>query len=64
MLWAVRIGMGKDGAAGLLGMKNKGCFTVAQDEDSSVIYGMPKAAAEIETASKVLSLDSITVDFG
>lgn len=52
-------GMGKDGAAGLLNMKNKGCFTVAQDEASSVIYGMPKAAAEIGAASKVLSLDSI-----
>lgn len=52
-------GMGKDGAAGLLNMKNKGCFTIAQDEASSVIYGMPKAASEIGAASKVLSLDSI-----
>ena len=52
-------GMGKDGAAGLLDMKNKGCFTVAQDEASSIIYGMPKAASEIGAASKVLSLDSI-----
>ncbi len=37
-------GMGKDGAAGLLAMHNKGSYTVAQDETSSVVYGMPKAA--------------------
>ncbi len=39
-------GMGKDGAAGLLEMKNAGAFTVGQDEASSLIYGMPKAAYE------------------
>lgn len=37
-------GMGKDGAQGLLEMKNAGALTIAQDEHSSVVYGMPKAA--------------------
>lgn len=52
-------GMGKDGAAGLKAMRNHGWHTIAQDERSSVVYGMPKAAAAIDAASEILSLDRI-----
>ncbi|WP_141505189.1 protein-glutamate methylesterase/protein-glutamine glutaminase [Paenibacillus luteus] len=40
-------GMGQDGARGLLAMRNKGARTIAQDEKTSVVYGMPKAAYEL-----------------
>lgn len=52
-------GMGKDGAKGLLKMKNMGAFTMGQDEKSSVIYGMPKEAFDIGAVSKQLPLDKI-----
>ncbi|MEQ8525964.1 chemotaxis response regulator protein-glutamate methylesterase [Gracilimonas sp.] len=53
-------GMGADGAKGLLQMKAKGCYTIAQDESSSVVYGMPKEAAKIGAASEVLPLEGIS----
>lgn len=49
-------GMGSDGAKGLLAMREKGCFTLAQDEASCVVYGMPQAAAQMNAATKVVSL--------
>jgi two-component system chemotaxis response regulator CheB len=52
-------GMGKDGAEGLLEMKNTGAVTIAQDEKSCVVYGMPKEAVQIGAAMKILSLDRI-----
>lgn len=52
-------GMGKDGATGLLEMKNAGAFTIAQDEESSVVYGMPKEAAMIGAAHRIAPLDQI-----
>ena len=52
-------GMGKDGAEGLLEMKNAGAKTISQDEASSVVFGIPKAAIEIGTANKILGLDNI-----
>jgi len=52
-------GMGADGARGLLEMREAGAFTVAQDEASSVVFGMPKAAAELGAAMRVLDLDAI-----
>ena len=42
-------GMGQDGAAGLLAMRNKGAYTIGQDEESCVVYGMPKVAYDIGT---------------
>ena len=53
-------GMGSDGAAGLLEMKQAGARTVAQDEKSCVIFGMPKEAIKLGAADKVVSLEDIT----
>jgi two-component system response regulator WspF len=52
-------GMGRDGAKGLLSFKKKGWHTIAQDEKSSVVYGMPKAAMDMGAATEVLSIDKI-----
>jgi two-component system response regulator WspF len=54
-------GMGRDGAEGLLGLRAAGWRTIAQDEASSVVWGMPKAAAEIGAAEEVLPLSQIAV---
>jgi two-component system chemotaxis response regulator CheB len=52
-------GMGADGAAGLLEMRQAGAYTLAQDEDSSVVYGMPRAAAEMGAVVESLPLGQI-----
>ncbi len=52
-------GMGKDGAEGLLDMRSMGAYTIAQDEKSSVVYGMPKEAMDIGAVCKVLPVDKI-----
>jgi len=52
-------GMGRDGAAGLLALRHAGSFTIAQDEATSVIFGMPKEAIQIGAALRVLPLDQI-----
>lgn len=52
-------GMGKDGAQGLLEIKKSGGYTIAQDEQSSIVWGMPKAAIEMGAASEILPLDKI-----
>jgi two-component system chemotaxis response regulator CheB len=52
-------GMGKDGAAGLLEMKNRGAQTIAQDEASSIVFGMPKEAIALGAASRILPLQNI-----
>jgi two-component system chemotaxis response regulator CheB len=52
-------GMGKDGAQGLLNMKESGAKTIAQDEASSVVFGMPKEAIKLGAADHVLSLQDI-----
>ena len=49
-------GMGKDGALGMLELKQKGALTIAQDEASSVVYGMPKEAARIGAADSIKPL--------
>ncbi len=48
-------GMGRDGAAGLLRLREAGWQTLAQDQASCAVYGMPKAAKELEAAQKILS---------
>lgn len=52
-------GMGEDGAKGLLEMKRKGARTIGQDEGSCVVYGMPRAAAELGAVAEVAPLDEI-----
>jgi two-component system chemotaxis response regulator CheB len=52
-------GMGKDGALGLLKVRQAGGMTVAQDETTSVIYGMPREAVSLGAAARVLRLDEI-----
>jgi two-component system chemotaxis response regulator CheB len=52
-------GMGADGARGLLQMREAGAWTIAQDEASSVVWGMPRAAVELEAACQVLPLTRI-----
>lgn len=56
---ALMTGMGADGARGLLDMKNSGAKTIAQDEQSSVVFGMPKEAAKLGAADKIASLHKI-----
>ncbi len=52
-------GMGADGAAGLLRMRQSGAHTIAQDEASSVVWGMPGAAVKLGAAAQVLNLHDI-----
>ncbi len=52
-------GMGRDGALGLKAMRERGYLTIAQDQASSAVYGMPKAAAAIGAASEILPLQQI-----
>lgn len=52
-------GMGRDGAAELKVLKEKGAVTIAQNKESSVIYGMPAVAVELDAALYVLSPDQI-----
>lgn len=53
-------GMGADGAEGLLAMKKNKAYTIAQDEASSVVYGMPGEAVKLGAACEVLSLNDIS----
>jgi chemotaxis response regulator CheB len=52
-------GMGRDGAQGLKGLRDSGAVTIAQDSGTSAVYGMPKAAAELKAAVKVLPVQEI-----
>ena len=53
-------GMGRDGARGLLQMREAGAHTIAQDEQSCVVYGMPREAVELGAAESVLPLSRIS----
>jgi len=61
-LGIIMTGMGDDGAAGLLEMRNVGARTAAQDEESCVVFGMPKEAIKRNAAEKVLPLGAISVE--
>lgn len=53
-------GMGADGALGLLKMREAGARTVAQDEKSCIVFGMPKETIKLGAAEKVVPLKNIT----
>ncbi len=55
-------GMGGDGAQGLLEMKTAGAHTLAQDEASCVVFGMPKVAIELGAVDKVVALDAMPAE--
>jgi len=56
---AILTGMGSDGAMGMKALKAVGARTIAQDEATSVVYGMPRAAAELGVVDRVLPLQKI-----
>jgi len=56
---AILTGMGSDGAAGMLKLKQKGCRTIAQDEASCVVFGMPREAIRLGAANQVLPLNRV-----
>jgi len=52
-------GMGRDGASGLLSMRKKGAYTIGQDKESSVVYGMPMVANDIGAVMVQASCENI-----
>ncbi len=59
MVGIIMTGMGQDGAAGLLAMRQKGAFTIGQDKESSVVYGMPGVAFKIGAVMVQASCDNM-----
>jgi two-component system chemotaxis response regulator CheB len=59
---AILTGMGRDGAEGLLAMRRTGARTLGQDEASSVVYGMPKAAFELGAVERQAPLDRLAAE--
>jgi two-component system chemotaxis response regulator CheB len=59
-LGVILTGMGRDGAAGLLEMKQAGAVTLAQDEDSCVVYGMPKEAVQVGAVDYIEGIHQIS----
>lgn len=58
----IMTGMGDDGAKGLLEMKKAGAHTIAQDEESCVVFGMPKEAIALGAAEKIVPLDRLAAE--
>ncbi len=58
-LGAILTGMGQDGVVGLRKVKDRGGFVIGQDAATSVVYGMPRAAAQAGLVDRVLPLDQI-----
>ena len=56
---ALLTGMGRDGAEGLLALRSNGVYTIAQNAETCAVYGMPKAAAELDAAEIILPVDSV-----
>lgn len=54
-------GMGRDGAAGLKAMRERGCHTIAQDQATCAVFGMPKAAAALDAAIDILPVGNIAL---
>lgn len=58
----IMTGMGDDGARGMREMNDVGAFTIAQDEETSVVFGMPNEAIKLDAVDKVLPLGSIATE--
>lgn len=56
---ALLTGMGDDGARGLLTLRQSGAYTIAQDQETCVVWGMPKVASELNAAVEILPIDEI-----
>ena len=56
---ALLTGMGRDGAQGLLALRENGMFTIAQNAETCAVYGMPKVAAALSAAVKVLPIEEV-----
>jgi two-component system chemotaxis response regulator CheB len=52
-------GMGKDGAQGMLAMHQSGAWNIGQDQETSVVYGMPREAAQVGAVDEVVSLNNV-----
>ena len=52
-------GMGKDGAQGMLAMRQAGAWNIGQDQESCVVYGMPREAAQVGAVDEVVSLNNV-----
>lgn len=61
-LGVILTGMGRDGAQGLLAMRQGGARTLGQDEASCVVYGMPKVAFEVQAVEKQVRLEGIAAE--
>ena len=61
-LGIIMTGMGDDGAAGLLEMRRAGARTVAQNEETCVVYGMPKEAVKRGAVEKTIALDDVAAE--
>jgi two-component system response regulator WspF len=59
ILGVLLTGMGRDGARGLKTLRDKGCHTIAQDQATCAVYGMPKQAAALGAAAEILPLGQI-----
>jgi two-component system chemotaxis response regulator CheB len=59
VLGVLLTGMGKDGARGMLNIRNQGGYTFAQDEASCVVYGMPKEAVALGGVDQTVALDKM-----
>ena len=59
MVGIIMTGMGQDGAVGLLEMRKKGAYTIGQDKESSVVYGMPGVAQNIGAVCVQASCDNV-----
>ena len=55
----IMTGMGDDGAKGMLEMREQGAYTIAQDEGSCVVFGMPEEAITLRAVEKVVPLEAI-----
>ncbi|MBU0479586.1 MAG: chemotaxis response regulator protein-glutamate methylesterase [Proteobacteria bacterium] len=58
----IMTGMGDDGAKGMLEMKNAGAYNIAQDEATSVVFGMPNEAIKLKAVDRIAPLESISVN--